>query len=362
MKKIKILTIAGTRPEWIRLCRIIPKLDNLCDHILVHTGQNYDYNLNDIFFKELGLRQPDEVINSKADTFGAQIGNIFREIEPILLRHKPDKVLILGDTNTSAAAFICERLGFSVYHMEAGNRCWDRQVPEEINRRMIDAVSSYNLPYTSQSKEYLIKEGFPINKIFETGNPIYEVLEYYKKYINNSNIHKKLNTLRDYNVLTLHRAECVDNNERLSSVADALKEISKDMPIYFSCHPRTKKRLEQFNISFDNSNIKILDPMGFFDWVSLQQYARVILTDSGTVNEEACLLKVPSVSIRASTERPETVKCGANIISGYKTEDIIRCYNLALNSNRDWEIPVGYLIKDVSDRVVKFLLSNQNIF
>jgi UDP-N-acetylglucosamine 2-epimerase (non-hydrolysing) len=378
---MKIATIVGTRPELIRLSRIIPKLDGFAkfkcynlQHVLIHTGQNYDKNLKDIFFQELGLRDPDYYINSKADSFGDQIGIIFKEIEKILVKEKPDKVLILGDTNTSCAAFIAARLGIPIFHMEAGNRCWitgsifngkDRSsaMPEECNRKMIDHISTYNLPYTPSSKQNLLNEGLRLNNIFETGNPLYEVLDYYKEKIDLSDIldKLKLDTIYKtyYCVTTLHRAELVDNDERLNSVAKALLDIANHIPIIFSCHPRTKNRLTKFGVSLDHKNIKIMEPLGFFDFVKLEKNARIILTDSGSVIEEACMLRIPSISIRDSTERPEIKEAGANIVSGYKTENILRCFNVMLESKGEWKIPTGYDIKDVSNRVINYIIGNQ---
>lgn len=360
MGNLKVMTILGTRPEIIRLSLIIQKLDQCCDHILVHTGQNYDHNLNELFFKELRLRSPDEIIDSKADSLGGQIANIFEGIEKVLLKHNPDKVLILGDTNTSLCTVIVERLGYPVYHMEAGNRCFDLKVPEEKNRRVIDAVSSFNLPYTPGSRENLIREGFPKQKIFETGNPIFEVLLNYDNDIDKSSILKDLrleSSPYDYVLVTAHRAENVDDENRLNNIIEALQDISKTYHVIFSCHPRTRNKLKKFNIN--TTGIEILEPLGFFDFVKLEKNAKCVISDSGTVQEECCLLNTPAVTIRDSTERPETVECGSNIVSGLEKEDILDCFNRMIKSDKIWDYPAGYKDLKVSDKVVNFVLGNQ---
>lgn len=357
---MKIMTILGTRPEIIRLSRIMPKLDKVCQHVIVHTGQNYDKNLNDIFFEDLNLRLPDVVINSKSDTLGGQLAKIFVGVEQALNNHKPDKVLILGDTNTSLCTVIVERLGYPVYHMEAGNRCYDLKVPEEKNRKVIDCISSYNLPYTPGSRENLIREGIKKERIFETGNPINEVLNYYSDKWSKSDVLKRfaLQGNNEIVLVTAHRAENVDVPERLISIIGALDEISKKQPVIFSCHPRTKNKIKQLNWE-PRDNFIITEPMGFFDFIKLESWAQCVISDSGTVQEECCLLKIPTVTIRDSTERPETVECGSNIVSGLKTDDILNCFKRAKSLDANWKIPIGYKEDNVSDRVINFLLSNQ---
>ena len=356
---MKVMTILGTRPEIIRLSRIIPKLDALCDHILVHTGQNYDKTLNDIFFEDLRVRKPDVVIDSKSPTLGGQLAKIFSGVERALLEHKPDKVLILGDTNTSLCTVLVERLGFPVYHMEAGNRCFDMKVPEEKNRRIIDCVSSFNLPYTPASRENLIREGCDKQRIFETGNPIYEVLMHHMPQICECEALDEA-----YVLVTAHRAENVDDPNRLHRIICALQHIATEYKVIFSCHPRTRARLKEYDIIDTGfSDIEITEPLGFFKFVALELGAQVVVTDSGTVQEECCIFDVPTVTIRDSTERPETVECGSNIVSGLEYEDILRCFKIAQSrQNLDhprWKYPVGYIEPGVSDRVVSFLLGNQ---
>lgn len=363
----KILTLLGTRPEFIRLSLIIPKLDDICgnNHKIVHTGQNYDNNLDNIFFKELGLRKPDYHINSKTASFSEQISLIFQGVENILANFHPNKMLILGDTNSSLAAIIAERAGIPVYHMEAGNRCFDKKVPEEINRKIIDSISSFNIPYTFSSRENLLREGLARNKIFVSGNPIYEVLNYYQEKIDHSPMLEKYKLIKNqYVIATAHRAENVDDPHRLGEIFLALDAIAEkyNMPVIFSCHPRTQNKISLFNIKIRNPLIRISKPFGFFDFVKLEKYAACAITDSGTVQEECCLLRVPTVTIRDSTERPETINCGSNIISGLSSRDIITCFDVMIKSKRDWDDPEGYHVLDVSDKIVKMLLGvHQNV-
>lgn len=357
----KILTILGTRPEIIRLSRIIPKLDLITDHKILHTGQNYNANLNDIFFKELGIRNPDIVIKNKNVSFSEQLGNTFIGVEKFITEFKPDKVLILGDTNSGLSAFICERLGIPVYHMEAGNRCYDLKVPEEKNRKVIDAISTINLPYTDLSRENLLREGISNNKIFVTGNPIKEVIDFYSDQINCSKILEKLNlSPKKYIIATAHRAENVDNIERLKNIFESFNIISQEYTIVFSCHPRTKEKLQKFSIDLENKNIMLLEPLGFFDFIKLEQNSFMAFTDSGTVQEEMCLFKIPTITIRDTTERPETVWCGSNIISGLNTNQILSCYKQMKNISTNWNIPQGYDVDNVSDIVINILLSNRD--
>lgn len=353
----KILTLLGTRPEIIRLSRIIPKIDKIANQIVLHTGQNYDTRLNDIFFNELNVRPCDIVTDSRANTLSEQLGKMFLAIETSIKEHKPDKVLILGDTNSGLGALICARFNVPVYHMEAGNRCYDLKVPEEINRRIIDTASTINMPYTNLSRENLLREGMANNKIFVIGNPINEVLLHYNKQIDASDILNKLNLQKgNYIIVTAHRAENVDIDLRLNSIFNALNEISKQYKIVFSCHPRTKEKLNKFNVNI-NSNIIVSEPFGFFDFVNLEKNSKLAISDSGTVQEEMCLLGIPTVTIRDSTERPETVWCGSNIVSGLDTENILSCYNRMIDYRGSWIPPDEYSRIDVSDTVINILMS-----
>jgi UDP-N-acetylglucosamine 2-epimerase (non-hydrolysing) len=355
---MKIMTILGTRPEIIRLVLIIKKLDLSYEHILVHTGQNYDKNLKDIFFEDLDLRAPDYYLGATGKTFGAQFAVIIKETEKLLLKHKPDRVLILGDTNSGLTALLAERMGIPVYHMEAGNRCYDLKVPEEKNRMIIDSISHLAIPYTPNSRENLIKEGIPKDRIFVSGNPINEVLNNYSENISNSKI---LDTLtvkpNQYFLVTAHRAENVDIPERLQQIILGLDMIADEykLPIICSIHPRTKNKLDEYNVQPKNSNVRLLEPMGFFDFVKLEKNAKLVLTDSGTVQEECCIFHVPTVTIRDTTERPETLECGSNIISKLNADNILNCTKIMLNADTNWELPIGYADLNVSDKILKIL-------
>lgn len=352
--KRKILTILGTRPEIIRLSRIIPKLDQASDHRILHTGQNYDATLNSIFFDQLRLRKPDCVLESRG-TIGQQLAAIMIGVEQYITEFQPDAVLILGDTNSGLSAIVCERMGVPVYHMEAGNRCYDLLVPEEKNRRLIDSISTINLPYTQFSRENLLREGAANNSVFVTGNPIKEVLDYYGNDIKSSNILDPLDlTAGQYIIATAHRAENVDDPNRLNQIMDAFEIISQQYPIVFSCHPKTRQRLANRKLS---DRIIVTKPMGFFDFVKLEQHSRLAISDSGTVQEEMCLFQKPTITIRATTERPETVMCGSNIISGLETQRIVDCYQQALTLG-NWTVPEEYTRSTVSDVVVNIILGN----
>ena len=353
----KVLTILGTRPEIIRLSRIIPKLDQVCDHRVLHTGQNYDATLNNIFFDQLKLRKPDCVLNSRG-TIGQQLSSILVGVEQYINQFNPDAVLVLGDTNSGLSAIVCERMGVPVFHMEAGNRCYDMLVPEEKNRRLIDSISTYNLPYTELSRQNLLREGAQNNRVFVTGNPIKEVLEYYAQEISASDILDKLNLQsKQYIIATAHRAENVDNPERLDSIFKALESIAQEYPVVFSCHPKTRQRLldRQTTIS---DRIIVVDPLGFFDFVKLEQHSYMAISDSGTVQEEMCLFRIPTITIRATTERPETVWCGSNIVTGLQVDSIVAGYQAMKQSSRVWDIPTEYNRNNVSDTVVNIILGN----
>lgn len=357
---MKVLTIIGTRPEIIRLSIIIQKLDDLAEkHILVHTGQNFTDSLSNVFFKELGIRSPDYTILNKQHTLGDQLSKIFKEIEMVVIREKPDKVLVLGDTNSALSSIIVERMGVPVIHMEAGNRCFDLEVPEEKNRKVIDAISSYNLPYTPQSKENLLKEGIDPNRIIVSGNPIYEVLLNYNSKIEDSRILEKLGLEKgNYFLVTVHRSENVDHKDRLLEIVKGINLIAETYQkrIICSIHPRTRSRIDQWSLINLHDKVEFYEPFGFFDFVNLERNAHCVLTDSGTVQEECCLFHVPTVTIRKTTERPETVECGSNMISGINAKSIADCVHAMINLPNSWDFPEGYQYKNVSDIVIKVLL------
>ncbi|MBH0170577.1 non-hydrolyzing UDP-N-acetylglucosamine 2-epimerase [Fictibacillus sp. 18YEL24] len=362
---MKIVTILGTRPEIIRLSLIIKKLDQLADqHILIHTGQNFTPSLNDVFFQEFQLRKPDYILMKQQFSFGNQIAHLFSELEKILLHERPDKVLVLGDTNSALPSIVTERLNIPVVHMEAGNRCFDLNVPEEKNRKVIDAISTFNLPYTKYSRENLIREGVPINRIMVSGNPIYEVLTQFEEQIDNSRILEKLNVSKGkYMLVTAHRAENVDNHVHLKEILTGLNLVAEhfNMPIICSIHPRTKSRILESSTLQMHPLVQFHEPFGFFDFVKLEKHAFCALTDSGTVQEECCLFQVPTVTMRNSTERPETVECGSNCVSGVSAEQILASVKVMTNQKKQWSIPEGYGDLDVSDRVVKFILGGNSI-
>jgi UDP-N-acetylglucosamine 2-epimerase (non-hydrolysing) len=354
---VKVLTLVGTRPEIIRLCRVIEGLDKFCEHRLVHTGQNYDPNLSDVFFQELGVRKPDVHLGIRADTAAAQIGRLLEKCGEVLAAEKPDRLLILGDTNTGLAALIAARMGIPVFHMEAGNRCYDDRVPEEINRRVIDHSSTVLLPYTQRSKENLVREGIDRDRIFVTGNPIFEVLEAYKPRIEASDALTRLGVAAgEYFLVTLHRAENVDEPARLRQFVAALTDIHRQHrhPVLVSVHPRTADRMRAFGV--DSPDLRLLPPLGFFDFVKLERHARAVLSDSGTVQEECAILHVPNVTLRDVTERPETLECGSNILSGAASDDVVRALGIALATPTTWNAPPEYLVPDVSRAVLKIVL------
>lgn len=355
---MKILTILGTRPEIIRLSRIIPKIDKLCNQIIVHTGQNYDYNLNEIFFKQLAVRKPDYFLEATG-SFTEQIGIILTKLENIIRNEKPDRFLVLGDTNSSMGAIVAKRLAVPVYHMEAGNRCYDDRVPEEVNRRIIDVSSDILMPYTERSRKNLLAEGISGNRIYVTGNPIFEVLGHYEEEINNSEVLKIENIkAKEYFLVTMHREENVDKRERLESIIRGLELVQKDYKykVLISTHPRTRKRLNEFNIDYDSENLLFKEPYSFFDFVKLEKNAFCVLSDSGTVQEECAIFGVPNVTLRDSTERPETIECGSNILSGADSNQILMSTRTVINSKANWNAPEEYLKQNVSDTVIKILM------
>ncbi|RUT29157.1 UDP-N-acetylglucosamine 2-epimerase (non-hydrolyzing) [Paenibacillus zeisoli] len=360
---MRIMTILGTRPEIIRLSLIIPMLDRYAEkHILVHTGQNFTSSLSEIFFTQLGLRSPDYVLQDRQASLGGQLSAMFLQAEAILEKEKPDKVLLLGDTNSALCAILAERMGIPVVHMEAGNRCFDLDVPEEKNRKVIDAISTINMPYTEQSKRHLVQEGVPSNRIVLTGNPIYEVMKHYEAQILGSDILKKLDVKPgDYFLVTTHRAENVDRPEHLLEIMKGLNKVAEiyGRRLICSLHPRTKSRIEKDFTLQMNPLVEFHEPFGFFDFVHLERHTLCALTDSGTVQEECCIMHVPTVTLRRTTERPETVDCGSNIISGMDADRIADSVRLMTEMDRNWECPEGYLADHVSEKVVKFLLGGK---
>lgn len=360
---MKIMTIFGTRPEIIRLCLIMKILDQHCEHVVVHTGQNFHPGLSDIFIKELEVRDPDIHLGVRSAGFADQLGRILLGVEKALDDHKPDKVLILGDTNSALSAIVAARRGIPVFHMEAGNRCFDDRVPEEVNRRIIDHSSTVLLPYTERSKENLVAEGIERDRIYVTGNPINEVIRNYTATIDESEVLEKLKVKAfEYLLVTLHRAENVDIPERLASILEGLRKVSETYgrPVLISLHPRTADKIRESSIAVDESKLWMLEPQGFFDFVKLEKSALAVLTDSGTVQEECSILGVPNVTLRDVTERPETLECGSNILSGADPNIISRTVELAISQPSDWSPPVEYTVANTSQVVTKLILGHQS--
>jgi UDP-N-acetylglucosamine 2-epimerase (non-hydrolysing) len=356
---MRVMTILGTRPEIIRLSLIIPKLDKAFEHTLVHTGQNFEKSLSDVFFEELGVRAPDVVMGVRGETFSAQIAQILERSEEAFRKHRPDKLLILGDTNSGLSAIIARRMGIPVYHMEAGNRCYDDRVPEEINRRVIDHSSNVLLPYTHNSKRNLLKEGIGEERITVTGNPIREVIEHYRPKIDASAALKTLGLEKQkYFLVTLHRAENVDLSERLKKFVSALVQLHElyKLPVIVSCHPRTRNKMKEFGVDAKNAGVRFMEPMGFFDFVHLELNAFCVMSDSGTVQEEACIYHVPNVTLRDVTERPETLECGSNILTGAEPKDILQAVESVTERKPAWTPPKEYLETHVSDLITRVML------
>jgi UDP-N-acetylglucosamine 2-epimerase (non-hydrolysing) len=359
MPEMKIMTVLGTRPEIIRLSRIIPLLDVLCDHVLVHTGQNYDRALSDIFMEELKVRKPDQVLESRSDTLMGQVSAILTGCEAILQRERPDRLLLLGDTNSALAAIAAKRMAIPVYHMEAGNRCYDDRVPEEVNRRIIDHSSDVLMPYTERSRANLLHEGIAGNRIFVTGNPIKQVLDHHAKHIAASRALETLGLASGkYFLVTLHRTENVDIAERLTAFIRSFELLHQEhkMPVVCSLHPRTRSQLEKQGKVMRSDGVRVVEPLGLFDFVHLEQHARCVLTDSGTVQEECCIFKIPTVTLRDVTERPETIDAGSNILSGAAPESILSCVRTVLRTPCNWTPPQEYLSRDVASTVARIVL------
>lgn len=365
MKKLKVVTVVGTRPEIIRLAECIKKCDQFFDHVLVHTGQNYDYELNEIFFEDLQLRKPDVFLNAPGNHLGETIGNIIAKSFEVFADVKPDALLVLGDTNSVLCTIAAKRLKIPIFHMEAGNRCFDQNVPEEINRKISDHISDINLTYTEHSRRYLLSEGFRKDHVFVTGSPLWEVLTKYMTKINESDVVERLKLIQGkYFVVSAHREENIDLGNNFEILAESLNTVAEqyNMPIIFSTHPRTKKRIEANNIKFHPLVLNVA-PLGFFDYVNLQKNSFMVLSDSGTISEESAMMGFPAISIRTSTERPEAVDAGTIIIGGIQKDQILNAIEItkALSPSDSTQLPVEYLVNNTSERVVKVIQSYTSI-
>lgn len=355
---MKIMTVLGTRPEIIRLSRVIATLDQSATHVVVHTGQNYDDRLNGLFFREMGVRAPDLTLDVRGSGFGSQAGEILARIEPILLSERPDRLLVLGDTNSGLVAIVARRLGIPVFHMEAGNRCYDDRVPEEVNRRIIDHCSTVLMPYTHRSRENLLREGIEGHRIFVTGNPIDQIIRGHGAKIAASDALRTLGLEPGkYFLVTMHRAENVDREDKLRALVESLARLHGEFgfPVVCSFHPRTRAKVAQFGVDVERDGLRFVDPLGFFDFVRLEQSAFCILSDSGTVQEEACIFGVPNVTMREVTERPETIEAGSNLLSGSDPDDILRHVRLVTSLSTAWQPPAEYTAPLVAETVCRIV-------
>lgn len=354
---MKIMTVLGTRPEVIRLSRLIPLLDSISDHVLIHTGQNYDTNLDKIFFDQMKVRIPDLNMNVRGST-GSQVASIIQQTEALINQHKPDRFLVLGDTNSALGMIMAKRMGIPTYHMEAGNRCYDDRVPEEVNRRIIDHCSDILLPYTERSRQNLLSEGIEGRRIFVTGNPIKEVIDFYQPEIDRVDPFTGFEVkAQNYILVTAHRAENVDDPKRLASLFEGVQRVSEhhNMPAIISVHPRTRKRIEEYGFTTQSKLMRLVDPIPFFEFIKLEQNAFLVITDSGTVQEECAIFGVPNVTIRDNTERPETIEGGVNILSGVDPGMIFSTAAVANNTRNKGSIPPEYLTPNVSSTVAKII-------
>ncbi|HEY5535349.1 MAG TPA: UDP-N-acetylglucosamine 2-epimerase (non-hydrolyzing) [Ignavibacteria bacterium] len=368
MSKLKVMTFIGTRPEIIRLSRTIALIDEHLLQVIVHTGQNYDYELNEIFFKDLELRKPDYFLNVDTSSLEASVGEIILKSGEVLRKENPDAVLVLGDTNSCLAAYMAKRLHIPVFHMEAGNRCFDFNVPEEINRRIIDHIADFNLVYTEHARRHLISEGLPHRRIYLTGSPMKEVLDYYMPKIKQSSVLESLKlTAKRYFVISTHREENVDNPKNLSRILHILNQLAKDynLPVIVSTHPRTKKKLGKLTGIEMNSLIRFLKPFGFLDYVYLQMNALCVLSDSGTISEESSILNFPAISLRQSMERPEAQDAGTIILTGFDPVVVLNSIQIIVKefekSNGYKRIPDDYNIDNTSWRVLKLISGNAKL-
>ncbi|WP_214803793.1 MULTISPECIES: UDP-N-acetylglucosamine 2-epimerase (non-hydrolyzing) [unclassified Exiguobacterium] len=360
MKRLKVMTIVGTRPEIIRLSAVIHKLEHseAIEHVLVHTGQNYDYELNEVFFQDFSLRKPDYFLNSATGSPIETIGNILIQVDPVLELERPDAVLILGDTNSCLAAIAAKRRKIPIFHMEAGNRCFDQRVPEEINRKIVDHTADVNLTYSDIAREYLLREGLPAERIIKTGSPMFEVLMSKRKAIENSDVLDRLELSPDnYFIVSAHREENVNSDQHFLALVDSLNAIAAQygLPVIVSTHPRTMKRIHELNVSF-HPLVRLLKPLGFVDYNHLQLHAKAVLSDSGTISEESSILGLRGLNIRETHERPEAMEEGAVLMVGLETERILQGLSVVMQQERP-RIVSDYSMPNVSDKVVRILIS-----
>lgn len=371
MSKLKVMTILGTRPEIIRLSRVMARLDQHTDHVIVHTGQNYDFELNEIFFEDLGVRKPDHFLGTGGGSLGETLGKILIESERVLRAEKPDAVLVLGDTNSAIAAIMARRLKVPVFHMEAGNRSFDRNVPEETNRKIVDHIADFNLVYTEHARRHLLSEGIQHRRIYLTGSPMREVLDHYRPSIDASDVLARLGLKpRGYFIVSLHREENVDNGPRLASLVEALNHLARhhDMPVIVSTHPRTRKRLDVLGSQPFDQRIQYMKPFGFHDYNSLQLQAFCAISDSGTIAEEASILGFPAITPRDAIERPEGLDVGCLIVTGLDRDTIISgvaavtsMFEERVAAGRAHPVPEDYCVTNTSERVVSLIIGTAKL-
>jgi len=365
MKKLKILTVVGTRPEIIRLSRVLAQLDEHCEHILVHTGQNYDYELNQIFFDDLGVRKPDYFLNSAQDSMGAAqtIGNLIIAVDKVLAEVQPEAMLVLGDTNSCLSVIAAKRRKTPIFHMEAGNRCFDMRVPEETNRRIVDHTADINLTYSAIARDYLLREGLPPDQVIKTGSPMYEVLHHYLPQIKTSNVLERLGLEdRRYYVVSAHREENIESEQTFIKLVNVLNALAEDnnLPVIVSTHPRTQNRIDKFAVTF-HSRIQLLKPLGFFDYIKLQMSAKATLSDSGTINEESSILNFPALNLREAHERPEGMEEAVVMMVGLEVDRVRQGLSILESqlrgSDRSLRLVADYSMPNVSCKVIRIIHS-----
>lgn len=363
MKKLKVVTVVGTRPEIIRLSRVLPKLDEHCEHVLVHTGQNYDYELNEIFFQDLGIRKPDYFLEAAGASGAETIGKVIIAVDSVLSEVMPDAMLVLGDTNSCMAVIPAKRRKIPVFHMEAGNRCFDQRVPEEINRRIVDHTADVNLTYSTIARDYLLREGLPPDLIIKTGSPMFEVLDYYREGIEKSDVLDRLGVKAgSFFVVSAHREENIDSEKNFRKLVDVLNMLadSYGLPVIVSTHPRTQRRIDTTDVKF-NPLVNLMKPLGFKDYNKLQMTARAVLSDSGTINEESSILNFPALNIRDAHERPEGMEEASVMMVGLNVERVVQGLRILESQPRGAErvlrLVADYSVPNVSEKVVRIIHS-----
>jgi UDP-N-acetylglucosamine 2-epimerase len=361
---MKIMTLIGTRPEIIKLSRVINELDRHVNHVLVHTGQNYDYELNEIFFHDLGIRKPDHFLDAAGNNAAETIANVIVKSDALMEEVKPDAFLLLGDTNSCLSVISAKRKKIPIFHMEAGNRCFDQRVPEEINRKIVDHISDINLTYTEYARRYLLNEGLSPDTIIKTGSPMLEVLEYHQKQIESSDILRKLKLEKlDYFLVSAHREENIDADENFNDLLNAINKIANtyNKAVIVSAHPRTRKRIEERKSNDIDNRIQLLKPLGFFDYIAMQKNAKCVISDSGTITEESSILNFPAVTIRQAHERPEGMDEGTLVMCGLKPEHVVESINIVMSqfeeNSSSFHIVQDYNVNNVSKKVLRIILS-----